>query len=219
MGGERLRQPLGEFHPQLRGQTGIHGEIGDESLALRRLAFYVLRFFGQPVRQFCNLAIEQMRWRAVLRKQKRRTRMANRQRQAQAEDGFSLFKVRHARGSNEAGQGGGFGVEGGDGFDEAGDGEGIADAALAADKVKGSGFAGEADGNAHEGRDSGAVDLRNVIEGDDDFAGAPLNSGLQSVMELLGGLANSEAPVNIEKENAARFADVNFHGDAVGHRR
>jgi len=119
----------------------------------------------------------------------------------------------------EAGEGGGFRVEGGDGFDQAGDGEGIANAAVAADKVQGSGFAGEAYGNAHEGGDAGAVDLRNVIEGDDDFAGATLNGGLQSVMQLLGGLANGQAAVNVEEENAAGFADVDFHGDAVGHRQ
>jgi hypothetical protein len=119
----------------------------------------------------------------------------------------------------EVGESGGFGVEGGDGFDEAGDGERIADAAMAADEVQSAGFAGKADGNAHQRGDAGTVDLRNVIEDDDDFAGAALNGGLQSVVQLLGGLAYGQAAMNIQEENAARLADVNFHGDAVSHRR
>ncbi len=42
----------------------------------------------------------------------------------------------------EGGGGGGFGFEGGDGFDEARDGEGIADAALATDQVESATLAG-----------------------------------------------------------------------------
>ena len=41
----------------------------------------------------------------------------------------------------EIGEGGGFGFEGGDGFYEAGDGEGVADAAGAADQAKDAAFA------------------------------------------------------------------------------
>jgi hypothetical protein len=41
----------------------------------------------------------------------------------------------------EIGEGGGFGFEGGDGFYEAGDGEGVADAAGAADEAKDAAFA------------------------------------------------------------------------------
>ena len=97
----------------------------------------------------------------------------------------------------EIDEGGGFGLEGGDGFDEAGDGKGIADAALAADEVEGSRFASQADGNAHERGDARAVDLRNMIEEHDDLAGTSLNRSLQSVVKLLGGLAYGEAAMNI----------------------
>ena len=46
----------------------------------------------------------------------------------------------------EGGGGGGFGFEGGDGFDQARDGESIADAALATDQVESAALAGEGDG-------------------------------------------------------------------------
>jgi len=94
-------------------------------------------------------------------------------------------------------EGGGFSFEGGDGFDEARDGERIADAALTTDEVERAGFAGETDGNTHQGGDAGAVNLGNVVEDDHNSASASLNRGLQSVMELLGGLAYGEAAMNI----------------------
>ena len=79
----------------------------------------------------------------------------------------------------EVGEGGGFGFEGGDGFDEAGDGEGVADAARAADEAQDAAFTGELDGDAHERGDAGAVDLDDAVEDDDDFFARRLNDGLQ----------------------------------------
>ena len=60
----------------------------------------------------------------------------------------------------EVGEGGGFGVEGGDGFDEARDGEGVAHAARAADEAKRAVGVFELDGDAHERGDAGAINLR-----------------------------------------------------------
>ena len=119
--------------------------------------------------------------------------------------------------SSEVLQGGGFGFEGGNGFDEAGDGEGVADATVAADEAEGAAFAGELDGDAHEGGDAGAVDLGDAVEDDDDVFGAGLDDGFQGVVELLGGLADGEAAVNFEHGDAGDMADVDFHGDAVSH--
>ena len=48
-------------------------------------------------------------------------------------------RIRHI---SKAGAGGGFVFVGGDGFDQAGDGEGVADAAFAADEVQASALAG-----------------------------------------------------------------------------
>ena len=98
----------------------------------------------------------------------------------------------------EVSKGGGFGFEGGDGLDEAGDGEGVADAAVAADQAEHAAFAGELDGDAHQRGDAGAIDLRNAVQDDDNFLCAALNHGLESVVELFGRLADSEAAVNFE---------------------
>ena len=63
-----------------------------------------------------------------------------------------------------------FGVESGDGFDEAGDCEGVADAAGFADEMELAVFAAEREGHANERRNSGAVDGRHTVQHDDDFA-------------------------------------------------
>ena len=64
------------------------------------------------------------------------------------------------------------GFVGGDGFDETGDGEGVADAAFAADQMESAALARERNGKFHERGDAGAVDLGNIVEVDDHFAGA-----------------------------------------------
>src|SRR2546429_7722279 len=51
--------------------------------------------------------------------------------------------------SGKVGEGGGFGVEGRDGFDEARDGEGVADAAGSADQAEHAAFTRKLDGDAH----------------------------------------------------------------------
>src|SRR5258708_7428395 len=114
-------------------------------------------------------------------------------------------------------QGGGFGFEGGDGFDEAGDGEGVADAAVATDQAEHAAFAGELDGDAHQRGDAGAVDLGNAAQDDDNFLGAALNYGLESVVELVRRLADSEPSVNFKYRDSAGFANVDFHGKPVSH--
>jgi len=117
----------------------------------------------------------------------------------------------------KVGEGGGFGFEGGDGFNEAGDGEGVADAALAADQAQDAAFAGEPDGDTHERGDAGAVDLGNTVQNNDDFLRTALNHGLQGVVELVSRLADSEPSVNFEYRDSAGFANVDFHGQPVSH--
>src|SRR5437879_104706 len=95
-------------------------------------------------------------------------------------------------------QRGGFGFEGGDGFDEAGDGECVANAALAADQTEHAAFAGEFDGDAHQRGNSGAVDLGNAVQDDDNFFGAALDNGFESVVELFGGLADGKTAADFE---------------------
>jgi hypothetical protein len=92
--------------------------------------------------------------------------------------------------SGEVGEGGGFGFEGRDGVDQASDGESVANASGAADETKEAAFTSELDGDADEGREAGAVDLRNTIEDHDDFSGAAVDHGLEGVVELFTGFAN-----------------------------
>src|SRR6266581_9144813 len=101
-----------------------------------------------------------------------------------------------------------FGLESRDGFDEAGDGEGVADAAGAADQTEHTAFAGELDGDAHERGDAGAVDLRDTVQEDDNFLRATFDHGFESVVELLGGLADGEPAANFQYRYSAGFADV-----------
>ncbi len=117
----------------------------------------------------------------------------------------------------EVGEGGGFGFEGGDGFDEAGDGKGVANAALSADEPEHATFAGELDGNAHEGGNAGAVDLGNAVEDNNHFAGARFDDGLESIVELVGRFANGQATVNFEHGNSGGFPNVDLHGQSVSH--
>ena len=114
-------------------------------------------------------------------------------------------------------EGGGFGFEGGDGFDEAGDGESVADATVAADEAEDAAFAGELDGDAHQRGDAGAVDLGDAVEDDDNSLRASFNDGFESVVELLGRLADGEAALNLEYRYSTGIADVDFHGQPVGH--
>jgi hypothetical protein len=115
---------------------------------------------------------------------------------------------------------GGFGegVEGGDGLDEAGDGEGVEDAPGFTDEMKHAAFATEGDGHTDKRGDAGAVDLRHAVEIDDDLARTVLeNSGKRSG-ELVAGIADGEAAVNVKNVYAVLFADVNFNGSVLGHR-
>jgi len=118
---------------------------------------------------------------------------------------------------SEVGEGCGFGFEGGDGFDEAGDGEGVADAAGTADQAEHAAFAGELDGDAHERGDAGAVDLWNAAQEDDNFLRASFDHRLESVVQLLGGLADGEPAMDFEYRHPAGLADVDFHGRPVSH--
>jgi hypothetical protein len=118
---------------------------------------------------------------------------------------------------SEIGEGGGFGFERGDGFDEAGDSEGVADAAVAADEAEDAAFTRKLDGDAHEGGDAGAVDLRDAVEDDDNSFRASFDDGFESVVQLLGRLADGEAALNFEYRYSAGIADVDFHGQPVSH--
>jgi len=114
------------------------------------------------------------------------------------------------RGRLEAGGGGAFVFEGGDSFDEARDGEGVADASWATDEVKAAAFARERNGKLDKGRDARAVDLRDIVEVDNHFARTLIEEILSELAEVLAGLADGEAAVDVKVVNAAGFARRDF---------
>src|SRR5882757_7049161 len=87
----------------------------------------------------------------------------------------------------------GEGVEGGNGFDEAGNGESVEYAAGFTDEMKHAAFAAEGNGHADERGDTRAVDLWYAVEIDDDSARAFLKNGSESGGELIAGIANGQA--------------------------
>jgi len=114
--------------------------------------------------------------------------------------------------------GGGERVEGGDGFDKAGDGEGVADAAGLTDEVQSPVFAAEGNGHADERGDAGAVNLGDTVEVDDDLAGAVLKNGAQGSGELIARVPDGETAVEVKNVYAVLFANVDFNGRVLSHR-
>jgi hypothetical protein len=114
---------------------------------------------------------------------------------------------------------GGFGegVEGGDGLDEAGNGESVEYAAGFTDEMEHAAFAAEGNGHADERRDARAVNLRYAVKIDDDFAGSLLENGSECGSELVARIANGQATVEVKNADAVLFADVNFNGSVLGH--
>ncbi len=110
-----------------------------------------------------------------------------------------------------------FGIERGDGFDQARNSECVANAAGFADEMKLAAFAAERDRDAHERRDAGAVNLRNAIEHHHHFTRAVLQDGLQRHGELFAGVADSNTAVHIKNLNAGVFAYVDFDGSVESH--
>lgn len=103
-----------------------------------------------------------------------------------------------------------FGIEGGDGFDEARDGKGVADAAGATDEVQPAALAGEGNGEFDEGRDAGAIDLWNIVEVDDQLPRTLLQEILGEVIEVLAGLADGEPAVDLKIMDTVGFAGRDF---------
>ena len=109
------------------------------------------------------------------------------------------------------------GFERGDGFDEAGDGEGVADASRFAHEVESSTFAGQGNGDADQGRDAGTVNLRDAVEVNDNFAAGFVHDGHQRVRELVAGFADGQTAMDVEDVDAVFMANVDFDGGMLGH--
>ncbi len=119
-------------------------------------------------------------------------------------------KLGHERRELKTGGGGVFGFEGGDGFNETSDGEGIADAALPADEMESATLASKGDGELHQRGNSRAIDLGNVTEIDDKLPRATLNEILGELGQMFTRFADGQAAVNLKVMDTARFASRNF---------
>ena len=113
--------------------------------------------------------------------------------------------------------GGGERVEGRDGFDQARDGESVADAAGLADEMKRAAFARERNRNAYQRGDAGAVDLRDAVQIDDDLATGFVEDGLQRRGELIAGFADGEAAMHVKNVDTVFVAYVDFDWGVLGH--
>jgi hypothetical protein len=59
--------------------------------------------------------------------------------------------------------------------------------------------------------------LGDAVQDNDNFLGPGFDDAFESVVKLLGGLADGEPAVNFEYGHRAGFADVDFHGQPVSH--
>jgi len=107
--------------------------------------------------------------------------------------------------------------ERGDGFDQARDGEGVADAAGFTNEMQHSAFAGERNRNAHQRGDAGAIDLRDAVQVNDHFAAGFVEDGLQRRCELIAGFADGEAAMDVKNVDAIFVAYVDFDWGVLGH--
>jgi hypothetical protein len=118
---------------------------------------------------------------------------------------------------SEIGESGRLGFEGGYGFDETGDREGVADAAVTTYETESAALASELDGDAHQGGDPGAINLGNAIEDHDNFAGALGDYRFQGIVKLFAGFTDGETAVYLENGDGAAIANLDFHWSVIGH--
>src|SRR6516162_4399530 len=118
----------------------------------------------------------------------------------------------------EAGGGGGYRLKRGNGLDEAGDRQRVANSSLAAHQMQTAALASQRDRQLHEGRDARTVDLRYVIQIHDHLAGALLNELLGELVQVLARFPDGQPPIHINMVDAADFARRYFQGWMQRHR-
>jgi hypothetical protein len=71
-------------------------------------------------------------------------------------------------------------------------------------------LASERDGEFHQGRNAGTVDLWNVVQVNDQLPRALLHEVVGEIVEMLAGLADGEPALDLKVVNPAGFARRNF---------
>lgn len=74
-------------------------------------------------------------------------------------------------------------------------------------------------GHANQRRDTGTVNLRDVVQINNDFARSFLQGGSESGGKLVTGIADGQAAVNIKNMRAVFLAHIDFNGSVLGHRK
>jgi len=83
--------------------------------------------------------------------------------------------------------------------------------------MKNATFAAQRNGHADKSGYPRAVDLRHTVKVDDYFARASLKHRSERSGQLVAGIADGEASVNIKNPDACLFAYIDFNGSVLGH--
>jgi len=115
-------------------------------------------------------------------------------------------------------EGGGFGFEGGDGFDEAGDGESVADTTGAADQAQERRFTGKLNGDAHQSVEIPELSIWGMpLQDDDDFFRVLLDDGLKSAWSWSLGSPMVRRPWTSRMDTPPDSRTLISHGWAFRH--
>ena len=108
----------------------------------------------------------------------------------------------------EAGEGGGFVLEDGDGVDEAGDHEDFEHVAAEVEELEFATVAVEGGVSADQCGDTGAINLSDAGEIHDELFGAGVELAAQFMGESVVGIADGDAASHLENHHRAGLADV-----------
>ena len=95
---------------------------------------------------------------------------------------------------------------GGDGFDQACDGEGVADASFAADQMQPASLARKRDRELYQCRDTRTIDLWDFVQIDDDPARALGNEILHEGAKVFAGIADGQTTMDVDIVDTVGFA-------------
>ena len=123
-----------------------------------------------------------------------------------------------AGGGAEAGDGGGFVVQGGNGFCEAREFEDFTDVAARMKELHGAAKILKGDVGADQSAEAGTVQLRDAGEVDENFLGFLMNEILEAIVQGIVVTADGDAAIEIQNSDVAGTAGRNFqtHGISPG---
>lgn len=115
-----------------------------------------------------------------------------------------------AGGGAEAGDGGGFVVQGGDGLCEAREFENFSDVAARMKELHGAAKVLKGDVGADQSAEAGTVQLRDAGEVDEDFFGFLMNEILEAIVQRVVVAPDGDTAIEIQNGDVAGAAGRNF---------